>query len=86
MRVHGTIGVSANYQENPFIPQQYGVMSANKQTQNRSFNEFLRSQMQSNSQNIDNSAKNQIAGLFLGLQPTLKMQPKLEPTQEDIAM
>ena len=85
MRIQSTYEVNTHYQENPFAPEQNSAQSHTDQSTNRSFSEYLQAQLQAGNTSVNGTVTTQVAGLLMGLQPLLKVQPKPEPSLEDIA-
>ena len=86
MRVHSTYEIDANQQPNPFKTQSAGVASTGKTSTELSFQDHLNTYLQqAQAQTITRCAESQVAGIFMGFHPALRVQQKLDPTLKEIA-
>jgi hypothetical protein len=86
MRVHSTNEVNTHYPENPFNTPNAGIASTGEKSSGLSFDDYLKTFVQQASvPQVTRNTENQVAGIFWGAFPMLRVQTKPEPTLEDIA-
>jgi len=78
MRVDSIISINAHQQHNPHIIEFAGAAAGNTAT-GKSFEEYLRENMQqSSNQTVSSQPENQLTGLLMGYFTTLKITQKEE--------
>jgi len=86
MRVLTTYEIDANQQPNPFKSKNAGLASTGKTISELTFQDHFNTYLQqAHATAVDRCAESQVAGIYWGFLPALKVQQKLEPTLEDIA-
>jgi len=84
MYVQSTYEVNTNQQLSPFVPQPVGHTTPVKTPSGLTFKEHLNRQFQQASvQAVSRDAENQVAGIFWGFLPLLRVQTKPEPSEDD---
>ena len=81
MRVHSINELNTKQQHNPFVSQNPDSGSTAKTAGGLSFEDHLRSYLpQTVAPTVNIQAQNQVAGMFWGFHPSLKVQQKPEST------
>ena len=84
MYVHSTYEVNTHQQQNPFVSQTIGHASPGKPASGLSFKEqFNLYSQKAGAPTVSRQAENQVAGIFWGFLPLLRVQTKPEPTPDD---
>jgi len=83
MRVQSITEVNTRQQQNPFLLQKAGFESTGKTANGLAFEEYFKSYLtQKSAAKVQPKTGNQTPGLFWGFYPSLRVQPKPEPTLE----
>jgi len=84
MRVHSTYEVNTHQQQNPYVLQTIGHASPGKAASGLSFKEqFTLYSQQASVPTVSRQSENEVAGIFWGFLPLLRVQTKPEPTPDD---
>ena len=83
MRIQSVTEVNTRQQNNPFLLQKTGQVSNGKTPTGLAFEEYFKSYMtQKSAARVKRQPERHSIGLFWGFYPSLKVQPKPEPTLE----
>jgi len=86
MRVQSITEVNTRQQQNPFLLQRADLESTRKTATGLAFEAYFNSYlMQKNAAKVQRKPEYQTTGLFWGYYPSLRVQPKPEPTLESNA-
>jgi len=86
MRIQSINEVNTRQQQNPFLLHKAGAISAGKTATGLAFEEYFKSYLtQKSAARVNKQPEYQAPGLFWGFYPSLKVQPKPEPTLESNA-
>jgi hypothetical protein len=81
MRVHSIAEVNTHLQENPFVTQATGYASTGKPASGLTFEDYLKLYIpQKSPPAVSNQTVSQVAGLYWGFSPLLRVQQKSEST------
>ena len=84
MRINSITEVSTHQQQNPYLTQSAGTLSASRNTSGKTFAECLSPYMHQISEPVvTRQMEHQVVGILWGYCPTLRVSPKTETKHED---